>query len=135
MPTANVTITPTGEGLTISPPTLLFEPGNWSTKQPVTVTTLQDDDLAANEISITHASTSTDPNYVIAEAGTVVVTVTDDDTADVSVEPYENNAKRRKHDRFELLRGAGFQTFGRGHGDDYGAIRFGFDDRNGSQHG
>ena len=87
VPTANVTITPTGEGLTISPPTLVFEPGTWSTKQTVTVTTLQDDDLAENEISITHASTSTDPNYVIAEAGTVVVTVTDDDTAGVSVDP------------------------------------------------
>ena len=86
-PTADVTVTPTGAGLTISPSLLTFTPITWSTEMTVTVTASQDKDLENDVISITHAATSGDTNYSITSAGSVDVTVTDNDMAGITVNP------------------------------------------------
>ena len=99
-PTANVTITVTaGDGVQVNTAggtagatqTLTFTPagsGIWSTAQTITVTGVDDDiDNAgdARTVTIAHVATSNDATYAIPDAGSVSVTVTDDDTAGVTV--------------------------------------------------
>ena len=99
-PTHNVTVTVTAgaeaqvnktDGTAGSEQTLTFTPsgtGIWSAAQTITVTGVDDNiDNTGNErtVSITHAATSTDPNYIITNAGSVSVTVADDDTDGVTV--------------------------------------------------
>ena len=73
--------------LTLDKTTLTFTPSNWDTAQTVKVTAGQDDDAVDEEVvNITHAVSSTaDADYDGATAGSVAVTVTDDDTAGVTV--------------------------------------------------
>ena len=73
--------------MTVSPATLTFTPSNWSTAQTVTVRAAQDDDAVNDAASIAHAvdaASSADEYDAVTIAG-VTVTVTDDDTAGVSV--------------------------------------------------
>ncbi len=99
-PTAAVTVTATaGAGVQVNisggtagaTQTLTFTPSGataWSTAQTVTVTGVDDDiDNAgdARTVAITHAAQSADSNYTIPSAGAVQVSVTDDDTAAVTV--------------------------------------------------
>ena len=89
-PTADVTVTPasgdTGVA-TLSAASLTFTSSTWDTTQTVTVTGVDDGiDNGDRSTSITHTASSTDPNYTIASGlGTVAVTLTDDDTAGVTV--------------------------------------------------
>ena len=99
-PTHDVTVTatlPLGSGASVRKSggsfgrtvTLSFSPSGstiWSTAQTVTVAGVRDDvDNVgdARSTTISHAATSTDTNYAIANAGTVTVSITDDDTAGV----------------------------------------------------
>ncbi len=87
-PGATVTVTPSQvTGLTISPTSLMFtagDEGNWDETQTVTVTSEQDDDLVDESFTITHGVT----DYPSVTSGPdVSVTVTDDDTATVTVNP------------------------------------------------
>ena len=89
-PAGNVTVTiggVTGTDLTLDKTTLNFTTGNWNTAQTVTVTAGQDDDAVDEEVvNITHTLTSTDDSdYDGLTADNVPVTVTDDDTAGVTV--------------------------------------------------
>ena len=96
-PTAAVTVTATaGAGVQVnisggtagSTQTLSFTTSNWSTAQTVTVTGVDDDiDNAgdARTVAITHAAQSADSNYTIPSAGSTQVSVTDGDTAAVTV--------------------------------------------------
>ena len=91
-PTADVTVTLTaGTDVQVSPASLTFthgNSGNWNIEQTVTVTGVNDDiDNAGDSRTVTigHAATSTDSNYTITSAGSVIVTVSDDDTAGVSI--------------------------------------------------
>ena len=89
-PTGNVTVTIGGIGgtdLTLDKTTLAFTTGNWDTAQTVRVTAGQDDDAVDEAVAnITHAVSSTaDTQYDGVTAGSVAVTVTDDDTAGVTV--------------------------------------------------
>ncbi|MXZ82121.1 MAG: hypothetical protein F4Z10_00145, partial [Synechococcus sp. SB0666_bin_14] len=98
LPSATVTVTVTaGAGVRVnqsggtagSSQTLTFTPGDWNIAQTVTVT--GEDDAIDNPndertVTISHVAASTDPGYTIADAGRVTVTVTDDDTAGVTVE-------------------------------------------------
>ena len=73
--------------VTVSPATLTFTPSNWSTAKTVTVAAAQDTDAANDAASITHAvdaAQSADEYDNVNIAG-VAVTVTDDDTAGVTV--------------------------------------------------
>jgi len=86
-PTANVTITINpGSQLTVSPTTLTFTPANWNVPQTVTVTAV-DDALAegTHTGTIQHTASSTDSNYNGLAISPVTVTITDNDTAGVTL--------------------------------------------------
>ena len=89
-PASNVVIgvTKTGSSdVTASPATLTFTTSNWSTAQTVTVRAAQDADTVNDAASIAHAvvaASSADEFDAVTIAG-VAVTVTDDDTAGVTV--------------------------------------------------
>ncbi len=72
--------------VTVSSPSLTFTTANWNTAQTVTVTGVNDDvDFGSTfPITVTHTAASTDGNYE-GLSRDVVVTVTDDDTAGVTV--------------------------------------------------
>ncbi|MYG63048.1 MAG: hypothetical protein F4158_00345, partial [Synechococcus sp. SB0675_bin_7] len=95
-PTDGVTVTLTaGTGVTVDTDsvstgnqnTLMFTTSNWNTAQTVTVTGVNDavDNPGGRSVSIGHAASSTDSNYVIADAGSVTVTVTDDEATTVTL--------------------------------------------------
>ncbi len=91
-PTADVVIgissSDTSEG-TVSPASLTFTTGNWSTPQTVTVTGVDDavDDGDIAYTIVTAAATSADPGYNGLDPADVSVTNTDDDTAGITVNP------------------------------------------------
>jgi putative cell wall-binding protein len=64
-PSSNVTITPTPNAqITVAPPSLTFNSGNWSTPQNITVTAVQDGVPECQHVGqITHTATSSDLNY------------------------------------------------------------------------
>ena len=76
-----------GTDLTLDKTTLTFTTGNWDTAQTVKVTAGQDDDAIDEAVvNVTHTVSSTaDSDYDSVTAGSVAVTVTDDDTAGVTV--------------------------------------------------
>ena len=86
-PTADVTVTVGGHAstdVTPTPASLTFTTTNWSTAQTVTVTAGNDTDLTNDTVTLTHSAASTDSNYSGITIGSVVVTVTDNDTARVT---------------------------------------------------
>ena len=83
-PTASVTVTvsrPAGTEVTPTPASLTFTTTNWSTARTVTVKAGNDADTENDTVTLTHSATSTDTNYGGVTIGSVVVTVTDNDTA------------------------------------------------------
>ena len=93
-PTAEVTITPTSSDesiVTVSPPSLTFNAGNWNTPQTFTVTGVSDDTDNAGEkrdATITHSVSGAD--YSSETATSVSVSVTDDDpdpTVSLTLDP------------------------------------------------
>ena len=75
---------PAGSDITVNETSLTFEPGNWDTLQPVTVSAAADDMDAEDDTgTITHAVSGGD--YGSVRAGSVSVTV-DDDEVSVSFE-------------------------------------------------
>ena len=85
-PAGNVTVTlggVSGTDVTLDKTTLTFTTGNWDTAQTVRVTAGQDADAVDEEVvNITHAVTSaSDTDYDGLAAGSVAVTVTDDEVA------------------------------------------------------
>ena len=86
-PTANVTVTVAGHSgtdVTPTPASLTFTMANWNTAQTVTVKAGNDEDTTNDTVTLTHSATSTDPGYGGVTIGSVVVTVTDNDTARVT---------------------------------------------------
>src|SRR5437773_2639537 len=91
-PSANVTIGLSSNDLTegtVSPASVTFTPGNWSTAQTVTVTGVNDFVADGNVpyTIVTAPATSTDGSYNGMNATDVGVTNTDDDTAGITVIP------------------------------------------------
>ena len=95
-PSSDVVISVTKSGspdVTVSPATLTFTPSNWDTAQTVTVRAAQDADVVDDMASISHAvvaARSANEFDLVTVAG-VAVTVTDDDTAGVTVYPTSYN--------------------------------------------
>jgi hypothetical protein len=95
-PSADVTIgltsSDTTEG-TVSPSSLTFTTGNWSTPQTVTITGVNDDVDDGNVAYsiVTAAATSSDGSYNNLNASDVSVTNTDNDTAAVTVSAISDN--------------------------------------------
>src|SRR5207247_1440383 len=91
-PSANVTIGLSSNDLTegtVTPASVTFTPGNWSTAQTVTVTGVNDfvADGAVAYTIVTAPATSTDPGYSGRNAPDMGVTNTDDDNAGITVIP------------------------------------------------
>ena len=86
-PTGDVTVgvtLPAGTDLTLDKTTLTFTVDNWDTAQTVTVTAAEDDDAANDSATLTHTASGGDYASVTKN---LPVTVTDDDTAGVTIEP------------------------------------------------
>ena len=86
-PTGEVTVTVSGHAgtdLTLDKTSLTFTVDNWATAQTVTVKAGQDNDGSADTATLTHAASGGD--YASITAG-LPVTVTDDDTPGVTLEP------------------------------------------------
>ena len=92
-PSADVTVTISGHSgtdVSLSDTELDFTPGNWDTAQTVTVTAGQDDDAAADtDVTLTHTVTGASEYAAIDAAAIprVSVTITEDDSPGVSIEP------------------------------------------------
>ena len=86
-PTADVTVeiqVPEDTDIAVAPLTLTFTAANWSTPQTVTVTAAQDDDAVTDDpVTITHIVSGGD--YEDVTAAGVEVTITEDDTAGVTI--------------------------------------------------
>ena len=86
-PTANVTVTVgghAGSDVTVNPTSLTFTSLDWSTAQTVTVTAGNDADLANETVTLTHSAASSDSDYSGVLIAAVTVTVSDNDTAQVT---------------------------------------------------
>ena len=87
-PTSDVSVTvelPANAGFTVNPGAITFTPLNWG-RQYVYVTGTQDNDAADEPpAAITHTVSSSDTLYSGATAGSVSVTVTDDDSVGVTI--------------------------------------------------
>ena len=85
-PTGTVTVTPTVTGspdVTLNATVLTFTDSNWDTAQTVTVSADQDTDAVDDEASIAHAVAGADYGANGVTAGSVAVTVDDDETPPV----------------------------------------------------
>ena len=111
-PTHGVTITPASgntAAATVSP-ALTFTTSNWNTPQTVTVTGVDDNTDnpgGGREVSISHAASSTDPNYTTSSAGTVETTVTDDDATTVTLSGAGSNMEEGESRTFTITLGRG----------------------------
>ena len=88
-PTNNVlvTLTTTSSDFSITGGQLTFTSGDWNTAQDVTVNGTGDDDTVDETGTITGSVSSTDGKYNGAPVSTVDITVTDDDTPELTVTP------------------------------------------------
>ena len=91
-PTGDVTVTISGHAgsdVSVDKTALTFTPGNWDVAQTVTVTAAQDGDAAPDQaVTLSHGVAGAE-EYAAVTAASVTVTITEDDTAGVSIEPTE----------------------------------------------
>ena len=89
-PKSDVTVTiASGDGVNVTPSTLTFTKGNFGTRQKVTVAA-PDNDIDADAdgtATLTHTAAGGGYDDATLTANTVAVTITDDDTAGVTVSP------------------------------------------------
>ncbi len=86
-PSADVTVAVTGQASTdvsVDAATLTFTVAKWNDAQTVTVTASQDDDASNDEVTLKHTASGGDYGSVVLD---VVVTVEDDDTVGLVVDP------------------------------------------------
>ena len=91
-PSADVTVTVSGHDgsdVSVDKTTLTFTAANWNVAQTVTVSADQDDDATTDAaVTLSHTVSSVDDaDYNGIAADTVSVTITEDDTAGVSIAP------------------------------------------------
>ena len=88
-PTADVAVTVTSDSATLAldsdagqegdQNSLSFTPDNWNVPRIVTLSAAEDADLFAATVTLTHVALSADANFDITDAGSVTVTVADND--------------------------------------------------------
>ena len=86
-PNGSVTVTPSSDdtgAATLSPASLTFTSSNWDTAQTVTVSGEEDDDANNETVTVSHSVSGYDS---VTTADDVSVTVSDNDTAGVSISP------------------------------------------------
>ena len=99
-----VTITHSGDGdIGIDDQELTFTGSDWETPQAVTVSAAQDDDARDDVATLSHSVASTDGDYNGITVSEVDVTVTDDETAGVSIRPEELTIAEGGSDRYEVV--------------------------------
>ena len=99
-----VTITHSGDGdIGMDHQELTFTGSDWETAQAVTVSAAQDDDARDDTATLSHTVSSTDGDYNGIAASEVAVTVTDDETAGVSIRPEELTIAEGASDRYEVV--------------------------------
>ncbi len=103
----NVTITPVSNALgnaTVSA-ALIFTPQNWNTAQPVTITAVDDliDNEADRTATITHTVTGADYGSNSVVAGSIEVTVTDNDEKGVTVSATELTVEETGNDSYTIV--------------------------------
>ena len=88
-PSAEVTVTVSGHDgtdVSVAPSSLTFTSANWNVAQSITVSAAQDADAAADQaVTLSHAVSGTG-EYASVTAESVTVTITDDDSAGVSID-------------------------------------------------
>ena len=84
--TVTVSITPQDGEVTTAPASLAFDDSNWSTPQTVTLTALEDADATNDDTTLTHSASGV-TEYDSLTAVDLVVTVTDNDTAGLTLTP------------------------------------------------
>lgn len=92
-PAANVTVTVTPDAeITVSPTALTFTTGDWSTPQTVTVTAVNDSDHEGftHSGTISHSTSSSDPDWNAITVNNITATITDNDNATPTVDAGSN---------------------------------------------
>ena len=82
-PTANVTVAVTSDdttALTVDKASLTFTSSNWNTRQTVTATAVQDSDSTGENVTITHAASTTAMGEYTNVQATITANLTDKDT-------------------------------------------------------
>ncbi len=106
-PAANVNVTvSSGEpgAVTAAPTSLMFTRSNWNAPQTVTVTGVPDDDTSnENNVMLSHAVTSGDGGYNNLNVAAVLVSVTDNDMAGVSVTPTNLRVDEGGNNRYTVV--------------------------------
>ena len=105
-PTHDVTvrITHSGDGdIGIDDQELTFTDSNWKTARAVTVTAAQDDDAIDDTAIFSHTVSSTDTDYNGITVSEVDVTVTDDETARVSILPAKLTIAEGASDSYQVV--------------------------------
>ena len=99
-----VTISRSGDGdVSIDDQELTFTASNWETAQAVTVSAAQDEDARDDTATLSHSVASTDTNYNRITVSEVAVTVTDDETAGVSITPTELTIAEGGSDSYQVV--------------------------------
>ena len=99
-----VTISRSGDGdVSIDDQELTFTASNWETAQAVTVSAAQDEDARDDTAAFSHSVASTDTNYNRITVSEVAVTVTDDETAGVSITPTELTIAEGGSDSYQVV--------------------------------
>ena len=99
-----VTITHSGDGdISINDQELTFADSDWETAQAVTVSAAQDDDARDDTATLSHSVASTDTDYNGIAASQVAVTVTDDETAGVSITPTKLTIAEGGSDSYQVV--------------------------------
>ena len=105
-PSHDVTVTVTHSGdrdIGIDDQELTFTDSDWETARTVTVTAAQDDDAIDDTAIFSHSVASTDTDYNGITVSEVEVTVTDDETAGVSIAPAELSIAEGGSDSYEVV--------------------------------
>ena len=99
-----VTISRSGDGdVSMDDQELTFTASNWETAQAVTVSAAQDEDARDDTAAFSHSVASTDTNYNRITVSEVAVTVTDDETAGVSITPTELTIAEGGSDSYQVV--------------------------------
>ena len=85
------------------PDRLTFSPSNWNQEKTVTVTSAQDDDVIDDTAAFSHTVESADADYNGITVSEVAVTVTDDETAGVSILPTQLTIAEGSSDSYEVV--------------------------------
>ncbi len=104
-PSADVTVTvsvPTDSGVTVNETSLTFTDATWATAQTVTVTAVEDADAVA-PAAVTIGHSATGGGYDSVSVASVAVTVTEDDTAGVTVSPTSLTIEEGDDDKYTVV--------------------------------